>query len=279
MVVVSAQAKVSIVEEDVVHTCRDTGATTSCMELEVDDGMSWDEAIAMREEHRERMKAEGASDEKLAKLRFLKHRRFHNVGGTGGCCYLQPFRATAGCIQSCIHPSIFHPSTHPFPHTHTGKTFVVLAVEMAKTRVDERQATFRCFRPANSGGTFFKEWELMDKYAPCSEDEVKLHWSFWHDYLKKGCLHGDKCKRRESFGECIHGARICRKYLITGAVLPVLNQVFKAVNASRAHGRSSMGPSKNAPRALRATTVDGRQVVGLDLRSHQMDSVKLALTT
>ena len=100
-----------------------------------------------------------------------------------------------------------------------------------------------------------------------------MHWEFWFGFLKDNCLHGTTCARRSKEGVCHFGSRLHQKYLISGAVLPVLHTIFAVVQSH------SSGDRKKAPRALRAKTVDGELLVGLNLQRHDAESVLLQLTT
>uniref|UniRef100_A0A7R9YTM5 Uncharacterized protein n=1 Tax=Chlamydomonas euryale TaxID=1486919 RepID=A0A7R9YTM5_9CHLO len=114
-------------------------------------------------------------------------------------------------------------------------------------------------------------------YRPVSDAEASKHWQFWYRHLETGCMHANKCATRARGGLCNFGSRISNKHIITGAVLPVLHLVLKSVDGS-AYGRNSEN-KKRAPRAIRATTDDGRTVVGLNLHSKDADIIRAKLST
>lgn len=77
---------------------------------------------------------------------------------------------------------------------HAGHPFVALAVEVKKA---ERHATRQLwlFRPNNHIGAMFTEAGVKEHHIKVSEAEAKRHWTFWHNYLEKGCAHGKSCSR------------------------------------------------------------------------------------
>ncbi|KAG2424227.1 hypothetical protein HYH02_015212 [Chlamydomonas schloesseri] len=204
---------VKVVAQHTVHTDAPSGATTSYMELDVDDGLSWADACAALAAAREDMAAERAPARVVNKVGFYVARRNANVGGTG----------------------------HPL---------VVLATAMRQTVLGSRlQPRFRIQRPNQVKGYTFTLHELEDKYRKVDEQTAELHWAFWYAYLDGGCLHGGECVRRKRDGRCNYGSRFYRLHLVTGAVLPVLRKLFDTV----LRGGGGSNGKKQAPRVVRAT--------------------------
>lgn len=50
---------------------------------------------------------------------------------------------------------------------------------------------------------------------------AKRHWAFWHQYLKKGCMHGENCSKTAAGGCCKYGSRMETKHIISGGVFTV----------------------------------------------------------
>lgn len=84
-----------------------------------------------------------------------------------------------------------------------GHPFVLLAVEVKKA---ERHATRQLwvFRPNNHIGSMFTEAGVKDQYLRVSEAAAKRHWTFWHNHLEKGCIHGKVCSRYDLVWPTIH---------------------------------------------------------------------------
>lgn len=122
----------------------------------------------------------------------------------------------------------------------------------------------------------------------------KKHWEFWFNFLLRGCMHGAQCSRRAKEGSCEFGSRLYNKHIITGergmcrlksplnfrvpllkitgAVLPVMKEIFEVVGS-----RHTGDEKKKAPRALRAKTEDGDLVVGLSLVARDAEAVLMKL--
>ncbi|KAG2496515.1 hypothetical protein HYH03_005339 [Edaphochlamys debaryana] len=230
-----ASSRVAVQEETVIHTDPHSGAATSYLEVDVDDGLSWDDAEQALEAALADMRAENAPPQAMAKVGFYIQKRQANVGGTG----------------------------HPL---------VLLATAMRKTVLSSsRRLEYRIQRPQQLKGYVFTEFELEDKYVKVDKEVGKKHWTFWHEYLREGCLHGRQCARRQRLGACNFGSRVYRLYIVAGAVLPLLRQLFDTVMGSNA-GRSGREGGKPMPRVARIALGDGRVVVGLSLLPQDADN-------
>ncbi|GFR48737.1 hypothetical protein Agub_g10695, partial [Astrephomene gubernaculifera] len=193
-----ANSRVKVAHEEVVHRDRETGAATSCLEVEVDDGLPWGEAVGAMEAALADMRAEQAPPQFMAKVGFYVARRNPNVGGTG-----HPLVVLATALRSTV--------------TGAGGRPVM---------------RFRIQRPNQIKGHVFSAAELDEKYRKVDLETGQRHWQFWYDYLDRGCLHGNDCVRRRREGKCSYGSRFYRLHLVAGAVLPVLRRLFETVQRS-----------------------------------------------
>lgn len=198
------------------------------MELEVDDGFSWEEALKEKNECVSRMRAEGIDEKRVDKVGFYVSRWTNN----------------------------FNNSSHPL---------VILATEVPKRFVENKLISYRVLRPNQCTANVFTSWDLSAKYEIVGDEGMKTHWTFWYDTLGKkgpknarggGCMHGPNCKTRRDRGVCHYGSRLHSRYLVTGAVLPVIQRVFEAARS---------GDARGVAKALRAKTREGRLLVGLNL--------------
>jgi hypothetical protein len=239
--VLSEKSCVTVESEEVVHVDRSSGAKTFHLELEVDDGLSWDTAVKERDECIARMKAEGVEDKRISKVGFYVSRWTSNFNNSG----------------------------HPL---------VVLATEVPKRFAENKIIYFRLLRPNQCTANVFSSWDLSAKYemTQMSDEVMKAHWTFWYDTLGKkgagnarggGCMHGPNCKVRKQTGSCQYGSRLYKKYLVTGAVLPVIQKVFEASKSDEAKG---------VAKALRTNTVNGKLLVGLSLTRADSEDFRLA---
>ncbi|KXZ54936.1 hypothetical protein GPECTOR_3g106 [Gonium pectorale] len=236
-----ASSRATVALEDTIHTEAETGASTQYVEVDVDDGLSWGDATVALDAALADMRAENAPPEAMAKVGFYVARRKPNVGGTG----------------------------HPL---------VILATALRRATVGgPRALEFRVQRPNQVRGFCFKQSELEEKYVKVNLEVAKRHWDFWYDFLDKGCLHGRGCERRRRTGCCDYGSRKYRLYLVSGAVLPLLRQLFDTVLTSDV-GRDSKG-HKPAPRVARVAMPEGGTIVGLSLLEQDAQSFLLRVTT
>ena len=223
------------------HTVRSSGAKTFHLELEVDDGLSWDEALKERDLCISKMTAEGIEERRINKVGFYISRWTGNFNNSG----------------------------HPL---------IILATEVPKRFAENKLLNFRILRPNQCTATVFSSWDLSAKYemTALGDEAMKAHWCFWYDILGKkgagnsrggGCMHGPNCKVRRQTGSCQYGSRLYRKYLVTGAVLPIIRKVFQA---------SKSDETKGVAKALRTNTKDGKLLVGLSLTKADSEDFRLA---
>ncbi|GFR48198.1 hypothetical protein Agub_g10015, partial [Astrephomene gubernaculifera] len=237
-----AASRVTLAHEETIHTDQETQASTQYLEVDVDDGMSWGEATQALQAALADMRAEQAPQQLVDKVGFYVAKRNKNVGGMG----------------------------HPL---------VLLATAMRRATVGARaQQEFRIQRPNQIKGHLFGQGELQDKYEKVDTSTARKHWVFWHNYLQHGCLHGQNCERRRRLGACNYGSRVYRLFLVSGAVLPLLRQLFDTVQGSS----SSAGRSTNTkamPRVARVALGDGRVLVGMSLLEQDAQSFVARVTT
>ncbi|GLC46902.1 hypothetical protein PLESTB_001282200 [Pleodorina starrii] len=273
-----SNSSVAVALEQTVHVDQPTGAATSYMELDVDDGLSYEDASRVLEAALADMRAENAPQEAMNRVGFYVGRRNANVGGTG----------------------------HPL---------VVLATALRTTVLGSRAALkFRIQRPNQVKGHVFTQYELEEKYRKVDVKEGEKQWKFWYHYLDRGCLHGNDCVRRKREGKCNFGSRFYRLYLVTGALLPVLRKLFdtvlrsgsnkkavprvarvllknkpeqeggggagEAAGSGQAAGGSGAGPSNAAGGGASGsgTAAEGRVVVGLSLSERDAEAFVMAVS-
>ncbi|GIM01409.1 hypothetical protein Vretimale_6229 [Volvox reticuliferus] len=188
-----ANSSVEVVQEQAIHVDAATGAATTYIELDVDDGLSFEQACQAMELALADMKSENAPPEAIKRVGFYVSRRNPNVGGTG----------------------------HPL---------VILATALRRTTLSSRLALhYRIQRPNQVKGHIFTQYELDEKYRKVDLGEGEKHWKFWYHYLDRGCLHGSDCVRRKRDGKCNYGSRFYSLHIVSGALLPVLRKLFDTV--------------------------------------------------
>ncbi|GIL64960.1 hypothetical protein Vafri_18816 [Volvox africanus] len=188
-----ANSSVEVVQERAIHVDAPTGAATTYIELDVDDGLSFEQARQALDLALADMKSENAPPEAMNRVGFYVSRRNPNVGGTG----------------------------HPL---------VILATALRRTILTSRAALqYRIQRPNQVKGHIFTQYELDEKYRKVDLGEGEKHWKFWYHYLDRGCLHGNDCVRRTRDGKCNFGSRFYCLHLVSGALLPVLRKLFDTV--------------------------------------------------
>ena len=91
--------------------------------------------------------------------------------------------------------------------------------------------TFRIHRPYNSDSPSLSREHLLKNYRKLSADELgeggtgEATWRFWYNRGTEPCIHGERCQRRSHGKVCKVGRRVSEEHLLTGAVLPVWQQV------------------------------------------------------
>ncbi|KAK9815574.1 hypothetical protein WJX72_006088 [[Myrmecia] bisecta] len=165
-------------KEKLIHTNADSGAQTFSVEVAVDRGLSWEQALKFRNDWAADWKSSGNTDN--PRVGFYRDSRYYDFGGTR--------------------------------HPH------VLLATQTKAAENSRMKHNRYQRPGNSLSAWQQtEEDLCDKHVKISDAEAKTHWEFWYDYLGSHCDHGDNCTRRRHGMVCTNGQRMYTMYLITGA--------------------------------------------------------------
>jgi hypothetical protein len=97
--------------------------------------------------------------------------------------------------------------------------------------------------------------------------QAKELWTFWHEFSRVHCMHGEKCAAKARDGACTHGIRFEQLSLVTGAVLPVWHCIEKII--SRNHvGNRAYG------RVVRCTTTaDETHVIGMEVASSMEEAL------
>lgn len=175
----SAQLK----RRDVLHVDPQTGAKTFASKVELDHGMSWEEALAARDELVAEAKATGKK----------------------------------------LHPRTgFYRSQNTWePQQGKDRRPLVFLASEVPRRSERDLAKFRRRRPNNLSGDVLSLDALMQSNDAIGLKEAEKHWRFWQEHLKRNCMHGHKCIRRARGDPCYQGASLTTLYLIHGAVLPI----------------------------------------------------------
>ena len=156
--------------------------------------------------------------------------------------------------------------------------------------------TFRIRRPYNSDSPSLSREHLLKNYRKLSADELgeggtgEATWLFWYNRGTEPCIHGERCQRRSHGKVCKVGRRVSEEHLLTGAVLPVWQQVaaitssnngvkhkggankIGGVNIGSPPGQNHEGAKRGVLRVIRTETDDGKLILGLHLHK---DSVEL----
>lgn len=82
-------------------------------------------------------------------------------------------------------------------------------------------------------------------------------WTFWHEFSRRCCMHGEKCAAKARGSSCTHGMRFEQMPLVTGAVLPVWHCIETIIS------RNQVG-STGYGRVVRCTTTaDETHIIGM----------------
>eukprot|EP00798_Chlamydomonas_sp_ICE-L_P002561 gene2561-2587_t len=175
---------VSITSKQELHKDEKTDAATYLVELKIDDGLSWVNALEYR-------------DKELAE------------------------HPSSGKSASALPSAGFYVSSHSSNYNSTGHPTILLATEVGASYADNKKSrSFRLRRPNQTHGWIIKEFELKTKFRLLKEEsEAQNHWEFWFEHLEKGCMHGPNCVRRKQEGSCNFGSRSFNKYIVSGGKL------------------------------------------------------------
>ena len=63
------------------------------------------------------------------------------------------------------------------------------------------------------GPACVRVWALRGQ---CSDAVARRHWTFWYDWSRHNCMHGNVCARKKRGEPCDYGMRIKQAHFITG---------------------------------------------------------------
>ncbi|CAL8463694.1 g3228 [Coccomyxa elongata] len=183
---------VAVARRDIIHQEPGTGATTYHTILNVNRGLSWEDAVAYR-------------DACVAETEAAGEPADRNVG--------------------------FYVDRHVKDHGKTGHKFVILATRarrrdlmVKRYRVQRPNTTMQPLWSAHQ--------VTEDNYRRVSDKEAEKDWKFWYNYTEKHCTHGNNCAVLRRGDNCTYGMRIQKTELITGAVLPIWKVLFDVISSS-----------------------------------------------
>jgi len=217
---------VAIEEQEVIHTDESSDAKTYHTVLRIDRGCPWEAALASRDAYIEDARANNRPPS--AKSGFYIDRKKHGS---------------------------------------QGKPWILLATEQKKMYKGVGNRQFRIQRPNILACTQMLETDLNapapQGYRRVEDRKAEELWKFWHTQSATTCMHGDNCAARRRGESCNFGTRFNSMHIISGAVLPVLRQLYTVAHNS-SYGRDAKD-KKSQPKVLRAKLDDGGTIVGLEL--------------
>ena len=171
--------KVEITDETVVVEATEDRAALVHLCVEVDRGITWDDAVARL--------AEAKKDTTAASL------------GT-----------RLDGIRRKDHSS-FYIAKNPNPITK--KRMVMMALQSQSFIPGESSFQLRTFRP-KSGVNQLPLVDVLQRYVRTDAESVKDAWAA--EYANPDCSHGPKCKNKAT---CQYGKRVINMHILTGSLL------------------------------------------------------------
>ena len=171
--------KVEITDETVVVEATEDRAALVHLCVEVDRGITWDDAVARL--------AEAKKDTTAASL------------GT-----------RLDGIRRKDHSS-FYIAKNPNPITK--KRMVMMALHSQSFIPGDSSLSLRTFRP-KSGVNQLALVEVLQRYVRTDAESVKDAWAA--EYANPDCSHGPKCKNKAT---CQYGKRVINMHILTGSLL------------------------------------------------------------
>ena len=227
--------RVEITDETVLQAETSTRGELVHLNVEVDRGIPWDEALSILASA-----TEDAAHEKAAKEAQAHHR------GRNAFTDMRSLRGRAEVAG-------FYRSNVPNPSTK--KHFVALAIVGKTYTAGDTSGTIRVYRPT-TGISQMQRTDLLQRYAKADAADVAKEWKALYDNGDKHCSHGPKCKHG---AKCMVGKRTQQKHVLQGSLLVSMRKAEAII-------------TKNTGNAIRLkvcrvveTDDAGKSVLGIDL--------------
>ncbi|KAK7232597.1 hypothetical protein SO694_00035161 [Aureococcus anophagefferens] len=227
--------RVEITDETVLQAETSTRGELVHLNVEVDRGIPWDEALAVLASA-----TEDAAHEKAAKEAQAQHR------GRNAFTDMRSLRGraeVAGFYRSNI------------PNPATKKHYVALAIVGKTYTAGDTSGTIRVYRP-NTGISQMQKVDLLQRYGKIDAADVKKEWKALYDNGDKHCSHGPKCKHG---AKCQVGKRTQQKHVLQGSLLVSMRKA-EAIIQKRTGNAIRLGVCR-----VVETDDAGKSVLGIDL--------------
>ena len=266
----------------VVHTDEQSGATTQLCRISIDRGVTFQSVL-----------------DKLTQFTKLCHTTGHDVSDENGIWVSTRITAKERGEdgKETSRPWILCATEIWRTHAMGRRTFrcVSFYLCVCAIRLTTCFVVYRIRRPYNSDSPSLSREHLLKNYRKLSAEELgeggtgEATWRFWYNRGTEPCIHGERCQRRSHGKVCKVGRRVSEEHLLTGAVLPVWQQVAAitssnngvkhkggankiGVNIGSPPGQNHEGAKRGVLRVIRTETDDGKLILGLHLHK---DSVEL----
>ena len=227
-----------LLESGDLYKCPTSGALAKWASLEIDEGVSWDSAMKILQNHRKEMRSRLAiAEEDLKKLESeiadLDQQNPNNsLGGRRNTVYLQKEKRKfeVNNLRNSVlkNSGIWMRKPSSREHTHHGShRLVVLAIEEPKTVTDKHQLLIH--RPNEWRACYMMFGHLTNRYVHVPDYASPIEWNnarnewqyYWKALAHEGIqdrlfLDGDHLQFQ------IH-PRICTTHMVFGAILPCLS--------------------------------------------------------
>ncbi|PSC70731.1 strawberry notch [Micractinium conductrix] len=216
----------TLVGKRVIYRDEGSGGEVHHAELTLDKGVTWEAAVAFKNE----------VEERLEELQAGRH-------------HLSGFYVRRGYDKTV---------------NGRARSEILLATEIIKSASNIRNTRFHIQRP-NTGSTEPKtQFDLEQGYKRIKEEQAEELWNFWFQHCEYHCAHGDNCTVTRHGGVCEWGTRKQHMHLICGAVLPVWQRIEAMHNQSQWGKRRSSDNQKWPLRVVKTIMEDGTPLVGVE---------------
>ena len=224
---------VEITDETVVVEATEDRAALVHLCVEIDRGITWDDAVARLKEAQKDTTAASFG----TRLDGVRRRTSH---------------------------SSFYVARAPNPITK--KRMVMMALHSQSFIPGDSSLSLRCFKP-KIGIKQMSLTEVLQKYVKTDAESVKEAWAA--EYACKDCSHGPKCKNKAT---CEVGKRVIHMHLLTGSLLDSMRKaegIIRRKFATSGHCNVCRAVEKKDDEP----TADGRSVLGLQIVNAYVDDV------
>ena len=152
------------------------------------------------------------------------------------------------------------------PNPITKKRMVMMALHSQSFIPGDSSLSLRCFKP-KIGIKQMSLTEVLQKYVKTDAESVKEAWAA--EYACKDCSHGPKCKNKAT---CEVGKRVIHMHLLTGSLLDSMRKaegIIRRKFATSGHCNVCRAVEKKDDEPVE----DGRSVLGLEIKPTFIDEV------